>query len=410
VREPAPVPSASSSTVQVKSSTIDLGQSTDVTVTVRDGASRPIPGETVTLTASGGGTSITPGSATTDNKGEARFSFSASEAGAKQLQAAVGSLVIDQQPTITVNPASTTTRITSDDPDPSQAGDAVTVAFTVESGAGTPTGTVTVSGGGQSCTGAAPSGTCALTLTEPGSVTLTASYAGSGNFAASSDDESHQVEAPPPSQLGLTTQPSSTAVPAVAFDRQPVVQLQTAGGSPQSVAGVAVTAALASGSGLLTGTTTVATDGSGQAAFSGLAIAGLPGSYTLRFTAPGYTDVTSAPVTLALAQTTTTVVSDLPDPSAVNEPVTVSFEVSAATGAPTGTVTVTSDTGDSCTAPVADGSCIVTFESPGDVSLIARYSGDAIFGSSDSAPEPHVVSSPADSAIGQRRTVTTGGV
>jgi hypothetical protein len=412
VREPPPVPSASESSVEVKSASLNLGQSTDVTVTVRDAGSRPVPGESVTLAASGGGTSITPSSATTDNKGEAKFSFSASEAGDKQLTATVGAVVITQQPIVTVNPAATTTRISSDDPDPSLPGEVVTVAFTVESGAGPPAGTVTVTGGGQSCSGAAPSGSCSLTFTTPGAVTITASYAGGGNFAPSAGDASHQVAEPPPPGLGLTTQPSSSATPGLAFDRQPVVELRSANGDPQAIGGVAVTAALASGPGILVGTPTVPTDADGRAAFAGLGIVGTPGTYTLRFTASGYTDVTSASITLALAQTTTAVTSDLPDPSAVNEPVTVTFEVSADAGVPTGTVTVTSDAGDSCTAPVADGSCVVSLGAAGDHSLVASYSGDAIFGTSSSSPEPHVVSSPppASSAIGRARSLPSRGV
>jgi hypothetical protein len=305
VSQPAPVPSASTSTVEVKSTTLDLGQSTDVTVTVRDAASHPIAGETVALTASGGGTTITPASATTDNKGEARFSFSADEAGTKQLQATVDGVVIDQQPTITVNQAATTTRITGDDPDPSLPGEAVTVTFTVESGAGAPSGTVTVTGGGQSCTGSAPAGSCTLAFTAPGTVTITAGYGGADNFAPSSADASHQVDTPPPPALSLSTQPSSSAVLAVPFDPQPVVQLRSASGDPLPLGGVAVTAQLASGAGLLTGTAVATTDASGRAAFDNLAVVGLPGSYTLRFTASGYTDVVSDPITVALGQTAT---------------------------------------------------------------------------------------------------------
>jgi hypothetical protein len=94
-----------------------------------------------------------------------------------------------------VNKASTTTTITSDSPDPSVGGQTVTVAFTVTSAAGTPTGNVTVSASGtESCTAAVSAGSCDLTLTIPGaSRTITATYAGDADFAGSSDTESHQV-------------------------------------------------------------------------------------------------------------------------------------------------------------------------------------------------------------------------
>ena len=56
-------------------------------------------------------------------------------------------------------PANTTTEITSDNPDPSDPGQQITVTFSVTSSSGTPNGTVRISdanGGG--CTGNAPSG------------------------------------------------------------------------------------------------------------------------------------------------------------------------------------------------------------------------------------------------------------
>ena len=87
----------------------------------------------------------------------------------------------------------TVTTITSDDPDPSAAGQSVTVNFSVTSADGTPTGNVTVSDGVDLCTGTVAAGTCSLTLTTPGARTLTATYAGRGNYNGSSDTEPHQV-------------------------------------------------------------------------------------------------------------------------------------------------------------------------------------------------------------------------
>ena len=55
---------------------------------------------------------------------------------------------------------------------------------------------MTASGGGETCTADAAAGSCAITLNGTGSRTLTASYAGNTLFAPSSDDESHNVEAP----------------------------------------------------------------------------------------------------------------------------------------------------------------------------------------------------------------------
>jgi CSLREA domain-containing protein len=87
-----------------------------------------------------------------------------------------------------VNQANTTTTITSDAPDPSVVGQAVTVNFTVVAvapGAGTPTGNVTVSDGVNNCIGTVAAGTCNITLTTVGARTLTATYAGDTNFNGS---------------------------------------------------------------------------------------------------------------------------------------------------------------------------------------------------------------------------------
>ena len=104
-----------------------------------------------------------------------------------------------------VNQADTTTTITSDNPDPSVVGEAVTVNYTVAvtaPGAGTPTGNVTVAVTGpvnsNSCSAAVGAGTCTLPGTDfpqPGSYTLTATYEGDTNFNTSLDTEPHQVNA-----------------------------------------------------------------------------------------------------------------------------------------------------------------------------------------------------------------------
>ena len=90
----------------------------------------------------------------------------------------------------------TTTSITSDAPDPSAAGQPVTVRYSVtpSSGTGTPTGTVTVSDGTSSCTGTVAAGQCSLTFTSTGAKSLTAGYGGDSNFNPStSAPESHTV-------------------------------------------------------------------------------------------------------------------------------------------------------------------------------------------------------------------------
>jgi hypothetical protein len=90
----------------------------------------------------------------------------------------------------------TTTVITSQLPNPSDVGQAVTVKYTVTpvSGSGTPTGTVMVSSGTDSCTGTVAAGQCSLILSLAGSRTIIANYSGDSTFASSaSTGVSHTV-------------------------------------------------------------------------------------------------------------------------------------------------------------------------------------------------------------------------
>lgn len=90
--------------------------------------------------------------------------------------------------------------------------------------------------------------------------------------------------------------------------------------------------------------------------------------------------------------TTTTIISDNPDPSQVGEAVTVVFAVTSAGGTPTGAVTVNADSGESCSATVAQASCEMIFAAAGERGLTVSYAGDGNFAASNSPSEPHTVS------------------
>lgn len=89
---------------------------------------------------------------------------------------------------------STTTTV-STAPNPSQIGGSVTVTVgvTPASNVGTLSGTVSVSGDGQSCTITLPAVSCILAFATKGSKTLTATYSGNGSYAASSGTDTHRV-------------------------------------------------------------------------------------------------------------------------------------------------------------------------------------------------------------------------
>ena len=98
-----------------------------------------------------------------------------------------------------------------------------------------------------------------------------------------------------PSQLVITTQPSG-GVSGSALGVQPVVAIRDAGGN-QTGSTASVTASLASGTGTLSGTTTVAAV-NGVATFTNLVITGT-GPHTLTFTSGALTAATSASFTVS---------------------------------------------------------------------------------------------------------------
>jgi hypothetical protein len=119
--------------------------------------------------------------------------------------------------------------ITSHDPEPSVPGQPVTIHYSVTTdpvGAGTPTGDVTVSDGGQTCTATVAAGQCTLTFPSPGAKTLTAFYTGDAydNASPTSAGATHHVvraatattitqDTPDPSSVGAPVTVAVHVVP-----------------------------------------------------------------------------------------------------------------------------------------------------------------------------------------------------
>ena len=104
-----------------------------------------------------------------------------------------------------------------------------------------------------------------------------------------------------------------------------------------------------------------------------------------------------APGTLTVnkAGSTTAIVSQVPTPSIVGQIVTVGVQVAPQfTGVPTGTVTITATSGQSCTATLAGGAgnCNLTLSAGGVITLTAAYNGDTNFLTS-STTASHIVTS-----------------
>jgi hypothetical protein len=299
---------------------------------------------------SGGGTLRGTTSRRTDANGLATFTDLVIEGspGPRTLRFSASGFAAVTSNTIDVAGIPTTTTITSDLPDPSGAGQVVTVTFAVSAAGGTPGGSVTVTDGQASCTGSLDGGAghCALTLSTVGTRTLTASYPGQNSFAPSSGTESHEVQPAGPPILVLSRQPSTSATSGIVFGRQPEVQLRDPFGGDLHSAGVAVSVGIASGGGSLLGTKSATTDANGRAAFTNLAISGPAGSYTLAFSAAGFTGVTSDPIDLAHAvpsESNSTVAADPTTISAGSGSSTITVTVRDASNTPISGLQVTLD-------------------------------------------------------------------
>ena len=171
-------------------------------VQVRDAAGNPVQAGGVTITAaiaSGSGELVGTRTQTTASNGRATFTNLeiGGATGSHSLIFAASGFTSVTSGAIAVARAATTTRITSDSPDPSAPGEGVIVEFEVTSPGGAPSGTVevTASGGSESCSAPASAGQCTISLTTEDNRTLTARFEGT-LFAASSDTEGHRVNTP----------------------------------------------------------------------------------------------------------------------------------------------------------------------------------------------------------------------
>lgn len=109
-----------------------------------------------------------------------------------------------------------------------------------------------------------------------------------------------------PSALAILTQPSATAQSGQSLAVQPVVRVTDRYGNPASSSGVQVTATIAAPANgqTLTGAATVASDNSGSATFTNLAIVGTIGSVALSFSSNGLTPVVSRAISLGAGSPT----------------------------------------------------------------------------------------------------------
>jgi|GEM_PF-2237934 len=128
----------------------------------------------------------------------------------------------------------------------------------------------------------------------------------------------------------------------------------------------------------------------------------------------GSASTPATPHTVNKADTTTTITSDLPDPSTPGQSVTVQWTVtvnSPGSGTPTGNVNVTVSGGaETCSAAASAGQCSLVLNTTGSRTITATYVGDTNFNTSFDT-EAHtvcgdsVVTTTADSGAGSLRQV-----
>jgi hypothetical protein len=284
-----------------------------------------------------------------------------------------------------VNKANTSTTITSDTPDPSVTGQPYTVSVSVAAvapGTGTPTGSVSITDGtGATCTitlsGGA--GSCSMASSTAGAKSLVATYASDANFNGSTSvSEPHTVN----KANTTTTIGTVTPEPSVVGQSYTVSVSVSAASPGAGTPSGSVTVSDGTG-----GTCTVAalSGGAGSCSLTSTSY----GAKTLTATYGGDSNFNGSAGTKAhqvnQAATTTTIGLVNPEPSLLGQPYSVPFTVTVnapGAGAPTGTVTVSDGTGNTCTAAASTGACTLPSLTVGAKTLTATYSGDTNFATS----------------------------
>ncbi len=353
-----------------------FGEMVTVTATVTSGDGTP----SGSVTFYDGAASLGVGAL--DGSGQASFSAAALSGGSHSFTAAYEgdasfAASISDALTQTVNAAATTVALTSDI--------ALTtygqpVTFTaVSSAAGTPTGTVSFMDGAAVLGDAVLSGGQAAFRTpslSAGSHSITAVYAGDGNFEASTS-------------AGVTQTVSAAATTTVVGSS---LNPSTYGQAVTLTA--TVTSAFAVPVGAVTfrmGSTVLATealDSSGQASFTTSALDGGSSPITAAYSGNSNFLASSSSVTQKVSKAATaTVLTSSLNPSQVGQAVTFPVTVTSEAGTPTGKVTFKDGTKNLGSVTLAGGQATFATSAlkKGSHTITAAYGGSADFASSSSS-------------------------
>ncbi|MEO7158067.1 MAG: Ig-like domain-containing protein, partial [Vicinamibacterales bacterium] len=300
---------------------------------------------------------------------------------------------------ITLTKAATTSTITADTPAPTVTGQGYMVSFSVTSGLGTPTGTVTVSDGTNTCMGTLSSGTgsCTLTSFTAGAKTLRATYSGDANFNSStSAGVSHTVNKANTTTT-ITNAATLASTPTV-VGQSYAVNWSVTVNAPGSL-GVALTGNVTVDAGGGNTCTAAVSAGTCNVISTTLGLKSITATYAGDANYNGSASV-AASHTVNKADTTTTITNAATlasTPTVVGQAYAVNWSVTvnapgALGAALTGNVTV-SDGTDSCTAAVSAGTCMLTSTMTGAKTITATYAGDTNYNGS-SGTASHTVNKP----------------
>jgi large repetitive protein len=291
---------------------------------------------------------------------------------------------------ISIGEDPTTTSLASSDLTP-VVGETVTYTAAVAAnapGTGTPTGTVTFTNAANTtlCTetlneASSDTASCSFVYTAPGTDSVTAAYAGDGNYSASSSNAANETISVAQTTTAISSSPSSPVV------GQPVTYTATV-------------APVAPGSGTPTGSVTFA--GSAGALCTPVALnQSSPDEATCTTTYrstqkdavtatyggdDNFAGSTSAILTESIAPATTSTSLKVDDAKpVVGQTVTFTATVSVkapGNSTPTGSVTFAGNAGTLCTAPLSAKSpytatCMTSYPAVGSDSVVATYDGDS---------------------------------
>jgi LPXTG-site transpeptidase (sortase) family protein len=244
-------------------------------------------------------------------------------------------------------------------------------------------GTVLISDGSTTlCSAPVQTGQCSFTAETLGTINLTASHSGDGLLNPSSDTIEWAVRKIDTSiDLNNPTPNPSESEQTVHFDWS----LNVAYGAPPTDGTINI---LSSEEGAICSNIPATTTSCDATLIE-------PGLHTITAVYQGDSIHNSSSDTtqqfVKKSETTTVISGVSPNPSVTGQAVTVNWHVAAAFGTPTGSVTIsTNQSGETCTAPVADGQCRITLNTAANHLLTASYSGSTTH-EPGSTSQQHVV-------------------